>query len=217
MKGLLKPALGFEVSVQQNIRQVRASFTDNTIRVYQAYSPAIAIPAVQAQRFVPPFSLDRMTWIKPSFLWMMYRSGWGNKPGQERILAVDILRSGFEWSLANACLSHFDPLLYASRDDWLRIMERSPIRVQFDPDRSPHLEPLDRRAIQIGLSGEAVQRFVHHWIVKITDLTDFVHELHAMVQDGRQELYEPLLPLETLYPVPAELAARLGISSQRLT
>ncbi|WP_422570328.1 DUF4291 family protein, partial [Erwinia billingiae] len=29
-----------------------------------------------------------MTWIKPSFLWMMYRSGWGMKdPGQKRILA----------------------------------------------------------------------------------------------------------------------------------
>ncbi|MDI8083747.1 DUF4291 domain-containing protein [Salmonella enterica subsp. enterica serovar Kentucky] len=26
-----------------------------------------------------------MTWIKPSFLWMMYRSHWGTKdPGQKR-------------------------------------------------------------------------------------------------------------------------------------
>jgi hypothetical protein len=26
------------------------------------------------------------TWVKPSFLWMMYRSGWATTPGQERIL-----------------------------------------------------------------------------------------------------------------------------------
>jgi len=40
-----------------------------------------------------------MTWIKPSFLWMMYRSGWATKPGQEHILATQITRDGFEWAL----------------------------------------------------------------------------------------------------------------------
>lgn len=50
-------------------RQVRADYDARTIVVYQAYSPAIAGLAVQAQRFVPPFSFRRMTWIKPSFLW----------------------------------------------------------------------------------------------------------------------------------------------------
>ena len=33
------------------------------------------------------FSLDRMSWIKPNFLWMMFRSGWGTKEGQEVTLA----------------------------------------------------------------------------------------------------------------------------------
>jgi hypothetical protein len=45
-----------------------------------------------------------MTWIKPSFTWMMHRSGWGAKERQERILAIEFLRSGFEWALAHACL-----------------------------------------------------------------------------------------------------------------
>jgi hypothetical protein len=67
-------------------RQVRASFTDRSITVYQAYSPQIADAAVGAQTFVAPFKRERMTWIKPSFLWMMYRSGWATTPGQERIL-----------------------------------------------------------------------------------------------------------------------------------
>lgn len=77
-------------------RQVRAAFTDHTIRVYQAYSAEIANPALAAGRFVSPFKRDRFTWIKPSFLWMMYRSGWATKPSQERVLAVEITRSGFE-------------------------------------------------------------------------------------------------------------------------
>jgi Domain of unknown function (DUF4291) len=67
-----------------------------------------------AGRFVPPFKRDRMTWIKPSFLWMMYRCDWATKPGQERVLAVKITRAGFEWALAHACLSHFVPHSTAS-------------------------------------------------------------------------------------------------------
>lgn len=59
-----------------------------------------------------------MTWIKPSFLWMAYRSGWGRKPGQERVLRIDITREGFEWALANSCLSHFDPSVHKGHGDW---------------------------------------------------------------------------------------------------
>jgi len=55
---------------------------------------------------------------KPSFLWMMYRAGWGCKEaGQHRILAVDVLRSGFDWVLrcaAASCLSPADPLMLRS-------------------------------------------------------------------------------------------------------
>jgi len=56
-------------------RQIRALFSARTVTVYQAYAPEIADPALVAGTFVPPFRLGRMTWIKPSFLWMMYRSG----------------------------------------------------------------------------------------------------------------------------------------------
>jgi hypothetical protein len=42
-------------------RQIRADYDAKTIVVYQAYPAAIASPAVQAQRFVPPFSYRRMT------------------------------------------------------------------------------------------------------------------------------------------------------------
>lgn len=76
--------------------QIRAVFDDHTITVYQAYSKAIALPAVANQKFVPPFKIERMTWIKPSFLWMMYRCGWATKEGQEHVLAIQIKREGLQ-------------------------------------------------------------------------------------------------------------------------
>ena len=74
-------------------REVRADFDARSIVIYQAYSPAIATAALAAQRFVPPFSCERMSWIKPSFLWLMERSRWVQKSGQEHILAVRICRA----------------------------------------------------------------------------------------------------------------------------
>lgn len=66
-------------------KEIRAVYTENTIRVYQAYNKDIAGEAVKKGTFGTGFKLDRMTWIKPSFLWMMYRCGWGTKENQEHI------------------------------------------------------------------------------------------------------------------------------------
>ena len=54
-------------------RQIRAFYDDKTITVYQAYSAAIAVPAVRDQTLCASldFKLGRMTWIKPSWCWMM--------------------------------------------------------------------------------------------------------------------------------------------------
>jgi len=92
-------------------KQIRAVYDESTIRVYQAYSDSIADSALKNGTFVsPPFKLERMTWIKPSFLWMMYRAGWGYKDsGQKRVLAIDITYDGFAWALTNSCPSHPDP------------------------------------------------------------------------------------------------------------
>jgi hypothetical protein len=49
-------------------RQIRASYDDRTVTVYQAYSASIAKAAVASQKLhaSPDFSFRRMTWIKPS-------------------------------------------------------------------------------------------------------------------------------------------------------
>lgn len=77
-------------------KHIMAQFDDESIVVYQAYRPSIARFAVENQRFGGEFSFSRMSWIKPNFLWMMYRSGWAEKVGQEHILAVRLKREGFD-------------------------------------------------------------------------------------------------------------------------
>ena len=71
---------------------------------------------------------------------------------------------------------------------------------------------MERRAIQLGLRGQALARFADEWVVGIEDVTPFVREQHAHVLARKLELLS--IPSETLYPVtdPA-VAARLGLSS----
>ena len=186
--------------------QVRAVFDKDTITVYQAYSSEIAVPAVAAGKLVSPFSLNRMTWIKPSFLWMMYRCGWAMKPGQEHVLALRIARSGFEWALEHSCLSTFDNTLYADHDQWLERQRVSPVRIQWDPERDLQFRPLSYRSIQIGLSGEATRRYAREWITQMTDITPLVHQIHTAVEADDQDV-RAMLPAEQPYPLPPAIAA----------
>lgn len=176
--------------------QIRALYDNEIIRVYQAYSDHIADSALTHGRFVsPPFKMERMTWIKPSFLWMMYRAGWGFKDaGQSRILAIDITREGFEWALAHSCPSHVDSSM--SKEEWERLKAESPVRIQWDPERDLLLQPLPHRAIQIGLSKEAVDLYVNQWIRRITDVTPLAHEICSLVASERFVEAQAKLPVE---------------------
>ncbi|WP_422739821.1 DUF4291 domain-containing protein [Micromonospora sp. WMMD729] len=191
-------------------RQIRARHSAETITVYQAYPPEVALPAVAAGRFVAPFKRDRMTWIKPSFLWMMYRCGWATKAGQERVLSIDIAREGFEWALARACLSHYDRGVHGDRATWSQQLRSSPVRVQWDPERTLRMTALPHRSLQVGLSGEAVARYVDDWIVTVTDITPTVHRIRELVRTGDERAATNLLPVETPYPLPARIATHLG-------
>jgi hypothetical protein len=98
-----------------------------------------------------------LTWTKPSFLWKMYRCGWGAKEGQETVLAVEISREGFDWALGRACPSDYDRAAYPDQASWRLELKRSPVRVQWDPERDLRLSPLPHRSLQLGLSGEAAR------------------------------------------------------------
>ncbi|MFD5568277.1 DUF4291 domain-containing protein [Streptomyces cadmiisoli] len=190
-------------------RRIRAHYTASTITVYQAYSPEIGTPAVHQGRFSAGWKRDRMTWIKPSFLWMMYRCGWGTKAGQETVLAVEIARDGFEWALRNACLSSYVRGVHPDRATWQRRLKRAPTRVQWDPERDLHLRPLPYRSLQLGLSGEAARRYADEWTVSISDVTPLAHEIHAHVGSGDLDAATRLLPQERPYPAGDELTAHL--------
>ncbi|MCP2260410.1 protein of unknown function (DUF4291) [Streptoalloteichus tenebrarius] len=179
-----------------NEREIRARFDNETVTVYQAYGHEIADRALAAGTFVAPFKPDRMTWIKPSFLWMMYRSGWATKSQQERVLAIDITHDGLRWALENSCLSHYSDRVHSSHEAWRAQLAASPVRVQWDPERDLWLRPQPHRAIQIGLGPEASRRYVDEWIVRIRDVTPLAHEIHALVQAGDTTTATTRLPHE---------------------
>jgi uncharacterized protein DUF4291 len=194
-----------------NDREIRADYDDATVVVYQAYRAEIALPAVRHNRFVPPFSLDRMSWIKPSFLWMMERSGWGRKTGQEYILAIRITRAGWDEALAQAVLTAFVPGFHQDHDDWQRQLAAAPVRVQWDPERTLHGERLSQRAIQVGLTRHIIPRYVDVWTREIRDCTPLVRQMYDLLHAGETERARALLPHERVYPVEAAVARRLGI------
>jgi hypothetical protein len=174
-------------------KEIRADFDRETLVVYQAYRPAIAEPALKAGRFVPPFSLERMTWIKPSFLWMMERSNWGRKTGQEYILAIRIRRSCWDSALAEAQLTD-----HGDRPD-CRVL------VQWDPERSIRGEKLQHRSIQVGLSRFIIAEYVSQWITEIRDMTPQVARMRGLLDQGDVARAKRLLPPEKVYPAPAGL------------
>jgi hypothetical protein len=91
-------------------RHVLAHFDASTVVVYQAYKPSIGRYALEHGRFGgPEFGFGRMSWIKPNFLWMMYRSSWASAEGQEMVLGLRISRPFFDGVLAQAVPSSFDP------------------------------------------------------------------------------------------------------------
>ncbi|MER6443838.1 DUF4291 domain-containing protein [Streptomyces venezuelae] len=180
--------------------QIRADYDARTIVVYQAYSPAIADAALRAGRFVAPFSFHRMTWIKPSFTWLMHRSNWARKPGQERVLAVRITREGWEEALSQAVPTTADPATLAD----------AAVHVQWDPERSPRGAALNHYSIQVGIGRHRIRTFTDHWTVSLTDLTPQVRKAAALMQAGHAAQAQRLLPGERAYPLPRALENRLS-------
>lgn len=185
------------------MKKINAVYDDNTIRVYQAFNERIAVEAIKLGTFGKSFKRERMTWIKPSFLWMMYRAGWAEKENQEHILAIDITREGFEEILKNAVLSSYHKKSGFSYDEWKRKVAESDVRCQFDPDRDIYGNPQQVRAIQLGLRGKMVDRYIDDWIVKITDITDNVRYLKSL--RDKNILTSENLPQEKEYPVNSEI------------
>jgi hypothetical protein len=191
------------------LRQIRADYDANSIVVYQAFRPAIADAALAAGRFVAPFSFTRMTWIKPSLLWLMHRSNWARKSGQERILAVRITRAGWEQALSQAVLTAPEPAIHGSAAAWSKAFEAASVHAQWDPERSLRGAALNHYSIQVGIGRALIRTYAEEWVVGLTDLTPTVHKIAAFVRAGQIAKAQRLLPPERPYILDATIARRI--------
>jgi len=192
-------------------RHILAQFDDESVIVYQAYRPAIGHFAAKHGYFGGEFSLSRMSWIKPNFLWMMYRCGWASKEGQEVVLAVRLKRSAFDEILCQAVHSTFVSEVYASQSAWKAAVAQSDVWLQWDPDHLPSGAPVERRAIQLGLRGKVLANYAREWLLGIEDISEFVRE---QSQHARSPFDKLITPKEEVYPVnDPDVAARLGVAA----
>ncbi len=193
-------------------RHILAHYDEQSIIVYQAYRPSIGRFAMEHGYFGGAFSFERMSWIKPNFLWMMYRSGWGTKEGQEITLGLRLRCAFFEGILAQAVPSTYDAEHYPTREQWQEALGTSQVRLQWDPDHDPSGAKQERRAIQLGLRGEVLAAFGKRELLEVIDMTQFVAEQRPKAASaGFADLR---IPVEHVY-VPADPAVgkQLGLAS----
>jgi len=200
MNLILQPYTQSLENIPQSGQHILAQQTDELIVVYQAYKPAIAKFAVANQVFGgPDYSFNRMSWIKPNFL----------KENQERVLAIWIDKKYFERILTRSAFSSFQPSQHKSHDDWRQELTDTEVRLQWDPDHDPYGKKLERRAIQLGLKGNALKDLNNH-IKYIEDITPFVTEQKQLLDAGH--LNNLLVPVEKVFsPSDEELNKRIGI------
>uniref|UniRef100_A0A7S2JKV0 DUF4291 domain-containing protein n=1 Tax=Cyanoptyche gloeocystis TaxID=77922 RepID=A0A7S2JKV0_9EUKA len=157
---------------------ILAQYDDQGIWVYQAFNAAIACYAAEHKKFTgcSSYSPFRMSWIKPNFLWMQFRSGWGQKPNQERCLAIKLRRDFFNDLVAKAVASNCNDS---------QKLQNSEVIVQWDPDHDPKGGKCERRAMQLGLRGETLAKMVSGEVVlDILDITEFVQSQSQFAMDA---------------------------------
>lgn len=194
-----------------------AEWDQQGVYFYQAYNDDIADWAVNNQRLGgPSFNPHRMTWMKPSFAWMLYRSGYATKPNQQRILKIKLAHLDLAEILVGCSIGHGGGGTNG--------------RIQWDPARclmtSENGEPKkssssDERAIQIGIKGPLSRTFVDG-ALQITDVTALAKLLGTAhgaddVPSAMQAL-ESQLPNERPYIPLCDVATseRLRISTSEL-
>lgn len=191
-------------------RHILAQYDDETIVVYQAYRPKIGRFAADRGYFGGEFKYSRMSWIKPNFLWMMYRSDWGRSEGQEIVLAIRLRRAFFDSLLRQSVASSIRASRFSQMSEWKSAGDRSDVRRQWDPDHLPTGEKCERRAIQLGLRGKALEAFGKREAVEIIDMSEFVAEQARNIADWKTGSL--LTPVERVYvPKDDESAEQIGL------
>lgn len=203
--------LTYQNHIPQTGQHILAQQANDCIIVYQAFNPFIANYAIEHQQFGgDAYSFTRMSWIKPNFLWMMYRCGWAQKENQQHVLAIWIKATDFDFILSKAAYSSYKEGIYANRDEWKKHLEETAVRLQWDPDHDPHGKPQQRRAIQLGMKGDVLKTFCTEMILKIEDITPFVKQQYQFI--AKNELDKLSVPEERVYlPKDDKLKEFLGL------
>ncbi|KAI1739104.1 ATP-dependent RNA helicase DHX8 [Xylaria scruposa] len=212
-----------EAKANPKQRQIRAYYDEEAITVYQAYNREIASAAVQQQKLhaSPKFQLTRMTWIKPSWCWMMYRAGYSYKDkNQERILALRMKHEHFITLLRNATLTTEPGKVIASGDtansDKPAKEKSTVVKIQWDPERTPRLERLGYRSIQIGIPRTLAATWTEEWILSIEDVTEKARALEQELRENQDVTDKDLankglVPPEREFLVPSDVQQVIGI------
>lgn len=198
----------------QEGKQIIGWLENDNVIVYQAFNKHIAEYAVHHQRFGGPhYSFNRMSWIKPGFLWMMHRAGWAAKENQQQILAISLPVVHLKTILSEATISSYDKELFATQEEWKIELDKTEVRLQWDPDHDPFGIKQNRKAIQIGMKGDLLKKFCTEWIKGIEDITDFVRKEHEKLMTGSiDELsipYEEVLKLNDTI-----IERRIGVTNE---
>lgn len=201
----------YKERIPQKGKHILAYQADDALVVYQAFNPQIANYAVAHQAFGGEhYRYSRMSWIKPNFLWMMYRCGWAQKKAQTQVLAIWIKKTDFDIILANTAYSSFQPRVYASHEDWRADLGNKRVRLQWDSDHDPWGNKEARKAIQLGLKGDLLEQFGKEMILKIENITNFVQAQKKCLD--LRKTNEVQIPTETIYqPADPSLSSWLGL------
>jgi len=187
-------------TIPQEGRYILAQQTDENVLIYQAYNNEIADFALKNQYFGgDTFKYSRMSWIKPNFLWMMYRCGWASKQNQEKVLGIWISKKDFEYILSQSVFSSYKKDIYESIELWKQTLTKKTVRLQWDPDHDIFGNKQERKAIQLGLKGNILKKFGTEMIKEIIDLTDFVKKQKQIIND--RKIDELKVIAESVYKV----------------
>lgn len=189
---------------------IYADYDEEGVYVYQAFKPKIVKVAVELGTFGKGFGLDRITWIKPSFCWLLRRSKYGTKNRMQAIARIKLSHEAFLEILNQSIETHWNESLFSKEDDWTKKINKSDVIHQWDPERDLIGKRLDRQAIQIGIRGQVIKKYVSDFIIGVEDVSDLAHAIGKVAKSRSNNF--PAIPIEKEYKVSEGLFLKLGCS-----
>ncbi len=189
-------------------RKIYADFDGDGVYIYQAFKPEIVKEAVAKGTFGKGFGLDRITWIKPSFGWMLYRSEYASKYRMEAIAKIKIAHQSWLEILSQSIETSWNPEIYQEEWQWQDALNQSEVIHQWDPERDLAGKKTGRSAIQIGIRGEIIKKYVAEYITTVQDVTDLAKTIGKFVKGNKIDFEGG--PEEKEYPLDNDLFVKLG-------